>query len=65
VLGTDGFGLSESRADLRGHFEVSAPWITYAALATLADCDRGSAGAANDYAVSAGLDLSKADPRKF
>ncbi|TDJ41673.1 MAG: pyruvate dehydrogenase (acetyl-transferring), homodimeric type [Gammaproteobacteria bacterium] len=65
VLGTDGFGLSESRADLRGHFEVSAAWITYAALATLADCNRGSAAAAKDYAASAGLDLSKADPGTF
>ena len=37
VLGTDGYGLSESRADLRAHFEVSAEYIAYAALATLAE----------------------------
>ena len=31
-LGTDGFGLSESRASLRDHFEVDARYITLAAL---------------------------------
>lgn len=35
VLGTDGFGLSESRADLRNHFEVSSEHIVRAALAGL------------------------------
>jgi len=35
ALGTDGFGLSESRPDLREHFEVSAEYIAYAALAGL------------------------------
>ncbi len=37
VLGTDGYGLSESRPDLRDHFEVSAEHIAYAALAALKD----------------------------
>jgi pyruvate dehydrogenase E1 component len=36
VLGTDGYGLSESREDLRRHFEVSAAYIAHAALAALA-----------------------------
>jgi pyruvate dehydrogenase E1 component len=35
VLGTDGFGLSESRPDLRDHFEVSADHIVQAALVQL------------------------------
>ncbi len=35
VLGTDGFGLSESRAALRNHFEVDAAHIVRAALTTL------------------------------
>lgn len=35
VLGTDGFGLSESRAALRSHFEVDADAIVSAALANL------------------------------
>ena len=36
VLGTDGFGLSESRPRLREHYEVNARWIAYAAVALLA-----------------------------
>ena len=32
VLGTDGFGRSDSRANLRRHFEVDAAYVTYAAL---------------------------------
>jgi pyruvate dehydrogenase E1 component len=37
VLGTDGYGLSESRPDLRAWFEVSAEYIAYAAMAALAE----------------------------
>jgi len=37
VLGTDGYGLSESRPDLRAYFEVSAEYIAWAAFASLAD----------------------------
>ncbi|HEX2766980.1 MAG TPA: pyruvate dehydrogenase (acetyl-transferring), homodimeric type [Candidatus Limnocylindria bacterium] len=32
ILGTDGFGRSDTRDALRMHFEVNAPHITYAAL---------------------------------
>jgi len=35
ALGTDGFGLSESRTDLRRHFEVDAKSIARAALHAL------------------------------
>jgi pyruvate dehydrogenase E1 component len=35
VLGTDGFGLSESREDLRNHFEVSADHIVGAVVVQL------------------------------
>lgn len=35
ALGTDGFGLSEARADLRDHFEVDARYIAWSALAGL------------------------------
>jgi pyruvate dehydrogenase E1 component len=37
VLGTDGFGRSDTRAALRRHFEIDAAHIAYAALAALAD----------------------------
>ena len=35
-LGTDGFGRSESRADLRNHFEVDARFVVLATLSALA-----------------------------
>jgi pyruvate dehydrogenase E1 component len=35
VLGTDGFGRSESRETLRRHFEIDAPHTAYAALVAL------------------------------
>ncbi len=37
VLGTDGYGRSDTRAQLRKHFEVNRFYITVAALKTLAD----------------------------
>ncbi|GFE84607.1 pyruvate dehydrogenase E1 component [Steroidobacter agaridevorans] len=37
VLGTDGYGRSDSRAQLRRHFEVDAPHIVVASLRALAD----------------------------
>jgi pyruvate dehydrogenase E1 component len=37
VLGTDGFGRSDTRAALRRHFEIDAAHIAYAALVALAD----------------------------
>ena len=36
ALGTDGFGRSDTREQLRSFFEVDARWITVAALSTLA-----------------------------
>ncbi len=37
VLGTDGYGRSDSRRALRGFFEVNAPHIVLAALKALQD----------------------------
>jgi pyruvate dehydrogenase E1 component len=62
VLGTDGFGLSETRPALRDHFEVSADWIVYAALAALGAEGLGEPKAALDFARERELDLSKPDP---
>ena len=62
VLGTDGYGLSESRDALRGHFEVSRAWVAYSALSTLARANKGTVAEAMDYAAAAGLDLDKAAP---
>ena len=64
VLGTDGFGLSESRDALRDHFEVSADWIAFAALSTLASTthahEQVHAKVAFDFAKAHNLDLDKA-----
>jgi pyruvate dehydrogenase E1 component len=42
VLGTDGFGRSDTREALRVHFEVSPEQIAYGALHGLCLTDRGS-----------------------
>ena len=55
VLGTDGYGLSESRQDLRNHFQVSASWIVFTALSCLARSGRCDSTEASDYAKAADL----------
>jgi pyruvate dehydrogenase E1 component len=62
VLGTDGYGLSESRPALRDHFEVSGPWIAHAALALLEGEGELPPGSAAAAAAEWGLALDKADP---
>ena len=62
VLGTDGYGVSESRPDLRNHFEVSAQHIAYTALATLVDDGKFSEDALTKAAEQLGIDRDKADP---
>ena len=62
VLGTDGFGLSESREILRRHFEVSKDWIVFAALSTLAQANKGRVAEVRAHAEQAGLDTAKAMP---
>ena len=37
VLGTDGFGRSDTRGKLRHFFEVDRHWVVIASLAALAD----------------------------
>ena len=37
MLGTDGFGRSDTREQLRHFFEVHRYWVTVAALKALAD----------------------------
>ena len=58
VLGTDGYGLSESREALRNHFEVSSAWIVFAALSTLAQANKRPVTDALEHAGKAGLDLN-------
>jgi pyruvate dehydrogenase E1 component len=62
VLGTDGFGRSDSRANLRRHFEVDANYIALAALHELVksgELDKKElAKAIKDF----GIDASKINP---
>ena len=57
VLGTDGYGLSEARPELRDHFEVSANWVTFASLALLAQTNRIAPELARSFAADVGLVL--------
>jgi len=62
VLGTDGYGLSESRPDLREHFEVSAQHIAYTALATLVDDGKLDEASLTKAAEQLSIDRAKLDP---
>ena len=62
VLGTDGFGLSESRPDLRDYFEVSAKHIVQAALVGLYREGRISEQEMREQLAPLGIDANKADP---
>jgi pyruvate dehydrogenase E1 component len=64
VLGTDGYGLSESRPDLRAYFEVSAEFIAYAALAALAEQGHLDAAELDRAAGELGIDRSKPNPAR-
>ncbi|HEX7770153.1 MAG TPA: pyruvate dehydrogenase (acetyl-transferring), homodimeric type, partial [Dokdonella sp.] len=59
VLGTDGFGRSDTRANLRGFFEVDRYWIAHAAIAALA-----ADGEMNPEDVARAIKLWKLDPDK-
>lgn len=62
VLGTDGFGRSDSRAKLRYFFEVNRHFIVVAALKALAEAGEGTTKAAADAIKKYGIDPNKPDP---
>jgi pyruvate dehydrogenase E1 component len=62
VLGTDGFGRSDTRAALRRHFEVDAEHVAYAALHTLAQSDRFESKRLRRAAKELGIDPDQPDP---
>ncbi len=62
VLGTDGFGLSESRPDLRDHFEVSAAHIVQAAVVGLYRGQRISEQELKEQLAPLEIDAGKLDP---
>lgn len=62
ALGTDGFGLSEARDDLREHFEVSSNYIAWAALVQIHREGDLSAERLASYRVELGIPGQKKDP---
>ena len=62
VLGTDGFGLSDTRSALRRHFEVDAAHVTLAVLAALARSGALDPSVAGAAVAELGIDANAADP---
>ncbi|WMW82138.1 pyruvate dehydrogenase (acetyl-transferring), homodimeric type [Undibacterium cyanobacteriorum] len=62
VLGTDGFGRSDSRAKLREFFEVNRYFVTVAALKSLADEGSISASVVAQAIEKYGIDPNKPNP---
>ena len=62
ALGTDGYGLSESRCALRDYFEVSAAFIVQAALTGLYRDKALSGNRFRSLLAGLGLDPDKPDP---
>jgi len=62
TLGTDGFGRSDTRAQLRKHFEVNSHYVTVAALMALADDGQFPAGKVQEAIEKYGIDPEKMNP---
>jgi pyruvate dehydrogenase E1 component len=62
VLGTDGFGRSDSRAKLRQFFEVNRHFVTVAALQALVEQGEGKAKSVAEAIRKYGIDPDKPDP---
>ncbi|MDO4430397.1 MAG: pyruvate dehydrogenase (acetyl-transferring), homodimeric type [Lonepinella koalarum] len=62
VLGTDGFGRSDSRANLREHFEVDERYIVVAALAQLAKEGTVTNQVVADAIAKFGLNVDRINP---
>jgi pyruvate dehydrogenase E1 component len=62
TLGTDGFGRSDGRAALRGHFEVDRRFVVLAALKALADEGSIDRGVLVQAVKKLGIDPAKANP---
>ena len=63
VLGTDGFGRSDTRPVLRRHFEVDAECVVYATLHALAEEGQFDAAKLPEVLSDLGIDPEKVEPR--
>ncbi|MCG8415251.1 MAG: pyruvate dehydrogenase (acetyl-transferring), homodimeric type [Pseudomonadales bacterium] len=62
VLGTDGYGLSESRETLRDYFEISPDYICHAALVGLLRAGEIDNKQLKTFSAQLNIDPQKADP---
>jgi pyruvate dehydrogenase E1 component len=62
VLGTDGFGRSDTRAKLREFFEVNRHFVVIAALKALADEGSLSVGVVTQAIEKYGINPNKPNP---
>jgi len=63
VLGTDGFGRSDSRKNLRHYFEIDAYYIVIAALGLLSQQGIIDSTLVSDAIVKFNIDINKINPR--
>jgi pyruvate dehydrogenase E1 component len=63
VLGTDGFGRSDTRENLRRHFEVDRYFVSLAALKALADEGSIPSSKVSEAIEKYGIDANKPNPR--
>ena len=63
VLGTDGWGRSDTRAKLREFFEVDRRYVVVSSLKALADAGEIEASQVSEAIARYGLDREKPDPR--
>lgn len=61
-LGTDGFGRSEARKELRDYFEIDGRYVTLAALQQLAKIGQFDAKKLGSAARTLEIDSNKIDP---
>ncbi|SFC45841.1 pyruvate dehydrogenase (acetyl-transferring), homodimeric type [Pseudoalteromonas denitrificans] len=62
VLGTDGYGRSDSRDNLRRHFEVNAGYVVVAALTELVKRGEVEASVVTDAIAKFDIDTNKLNP---
>ncbi len=62
VLGTDGFGRSDTRKNLRRHFEVNSNYVALAAIKTLADEGEFEASNVSDAIKKYDIKINKPNP---
>jgi pyruvate dehydrogenase E1 component len=62
VLGTDGFGRSESRASLRDFFEIDHRYVVIATLGALARDGKLAPAVVQDAVKALGVNVDKLNP---